>query len=255
MILFDYIGNRACEEIDRKFKDYLKRNELQKILLQCFRDAGIKIDDDIEEKILSVEPYKIRPNMSKEEIKVNLEEELFNIIIDNNEEYNGKANNVKECICSKYLDKARKNILELYHILEVLDDVKADITDLIKVSEKQQEASEKVDKLYAELLKSGGREIHFIEELNTSKVFFFCEIEISTDFYGIEETLDDIFEQVREEIGVTLNKEYEEGEFFYNIYVQFSEPLLQYRFRKFLKQINDLFYQEGIQIARITSHF
>ena len=254
VILFDYIGNRACEEAEKKFIEYLKRNELQKSLLECFKKAGVKTDDNIKEKILGIDSDKIKPNMSKEEIRNSLKE-LFCNIIDNNEEYYGKSENMKNCICSEYLKTTRKNILELYHVLDVLENVKADITDLIKSSERQQEAAKKVDELHTELLKRRGNEIHFIEELDSSKVFFYCEIEICTYYQGIEEIFGKIFEHIRDESSIYFSEKYEYGEVFCTIYIQFAEPLVQYKFREFLKHINSLFAEEVIMISRITTHF
>ena len=83
--------------------------------------------------------------------------------------------------------------------MDVLDDVKADLIKLIRDGEKQQETFKKIDELHEELLKRRGNEIRFIEELDTSKVYFYCEVEVCTYYQGIEETFIDIFEQLKDD--------------------------------------------------------
>ncbi len=254
MILFDYIGNRACEEAEKKFREYLKRDELQRILLQCFKDMDVEINENIEQKIYNIKSEQIKPNMSKEEIELNLKD-IFLETIDKNEMYYGKSQNTKSSICAEYLKRSRKNILELYHIMDVLDDVKADLIKLIRDGEKQQETFKKIDELHEELLKRTGNEIRFIEELDTSKVYFYCEVEVCTYYQGIEETFIDIFEQLKDDTSALFIENHVFDEIFCTIYIQFTEPLVQYKFRDFLKHMNSLFAREEIMISKITTHF
>lgn len=254
MILFDYIGNRACEEVEKKFSEYLKRDELQRILLQCFKDIGVEINDNIERKIYNIKPEQIKPNMSKEEIELNLKA-IFLETIDNNEVYYGKSQNTKSSICSEYLKRSRKNILELYHIMDVLDNVKKDLTKLIKDGEKQRETFEKIDELHEELLKRRGNKIRFVEELDTSKVYFYCEVEVCTYYQGIEETFIEIFEQLKDDTSAYFTEDHIFDGIFCRIYIQFTEPLVQYKFRDFLKYMNNLFAREEIMISQVTTHF
>lgn len=251
MILFDYIGNRACEEAEKNFKEFLKRDELQNILLQCFKDADIIIDSSVKKMILDIRSDDIKPNMSIEEINNNLDEIFQNVIDSSGEE---PQDNKKLYICSEYLKRSRKTVLKLYHVLEILDDVKKDVSKLMQSDLMQQKTSKKVDKIYEELLKRRGNQIYFIDELNSSKIFWYCEIEICTFFEGLEETLEDIFNQIREDTTVYFEEDYNTTTFFCTIFISFTEPLIQYKFRDFLKHIDRLFASEGIMISNITTH-
>lgn len=255
MLLFDYIGNRALEELEKNFKNYLNEKELQKILLGCFKDAEIKIDDSIKREILDIDSEKIKPNMSKQEIEENLKE-LFSNIFDNNEEYSGNAKSKKDYISSEYLKRARKNILELHHILEVLDDVKADITVLIEASERQEKTSKKVDELYNEMRKRGGSKIHFIDGLDDTKVFYYCELEICGEHQVINSPMiDEILEDLVPNTGIPFYVECKDNVLFSTVTIQFCEPVSQGLFKVFLSNLNELFYEKDIIISKITSHF
>lgn len=247
MLLFDYIGNRALEELEKKFKTYLNEKELQKILLECFKDAEIIIDDSIKREILDIDSEKIKPNMSKEEIEENLKV-LFSNIIDNNEEYYGSSEGKKDYISSEYLKRARKDILELHHILEVLDDVKADMKVLVEASERQEETSKKVDDLYNEL--------HLINELDDIRVYYYFRLEVVGDFQDNGTVVINLLKELLEDLYVEFKVDHEDdAEGFYTLGVQFFEPVLQKEFRIFLSEMNDLFSKEGILISKITSHF
>lgn len=249
MILFDYIGNRACEEAEKKFNEFLKRDELQKILLQCFKDADVVMDDSVKKMILNIKSDNIKPNMTTHDIEERLEEIFHNVIDRNGEELQA---NKKLHICEEYLKRSRKDILELYHVLEVLDDVKMDLKQSSSI---QKQTSKKVDEIYTELLKRRGNQVHFIEELDNSKVFWYCEIESCTSFAGLEETLEDIFNQIRDDTGIFFEEEYDITGFFCTIFVSFSDPLLQNKFRVFLEHVDRLFAEEEIMISNITTHF
>ncbi|MGN6712478.1 hypothetical protein [Anaerocolumna jejuensis] len=118
------------------FEDYKSRNEGQKILLQCFKDfvdsteyrvefgqKGCEID---EKAIANISSDKISPVLQPEELLSSMEK-VFDKCITADEE--AAAKRIKIYICNSYHSMAKRKLVELYHIMDSVQEVKAEVLE------------------------------------------------------------------------------------------------------------------------------
>lgn len=118
------------------FEDYKSRNEGQKILLQCFKDfvesteyrvefgqKGCEID---EKAISNISSDKISPVLQPEELLSSMEK-VFDKCITADEE--AAAKRIKIYICDSYHSMAKRKLMELYHIMDSVQEVKAEVLE------------------------------------------------------------------------------------------------------------------------------
>lgn len=269
MLITDYLGTKVLDKINNKFEQYVKQDELQKILLQCFKDAkdreksleGFEVDSDV---IMRVNPINIQPNLPPFVIEKNLCHIFDKIInIDNKD----KQRRLKTEITLSYLKKAREDTLSLFHIQEDIDNISLGIDEIKTMSQSQtreldviktmsQRHIQELDIIRNELQKQPGVTLQFIEELECSKAFFYLRFEMS---YYIEddeerEEIFELFDSAIEQSGVNAHTEFYIHDMVQCVNVVFDEPALQYLVRELLKILDDSFETKGIKIYSVTTH-
>lgn len=255
MILMDYVGSRVCEEIEKKYVDYVNKKRLQKILVECFYSAEkVEMNKDIEEVIMNIESDKLKPNLSKSVIWENLKDVFDSVVRDEGEE---------EFIIKKYKERTYREVLKLYHIQESLDEINSGVNEINNGINEQAKTLEVIDEnvkripeeISAELRRRHKGELYFIDELDYSKVYFYFELELFECFEGIEEVIDSIFEELEYDLGIKATPEYRYDELLCKVCVEFYNPLQQCLFRKYIKQMDILFNNSEIRIFSISTPY
>lgn len=132
----------AVDSSMNQIREWVKKGQAQKLLLSCFEKyaQNNKTDCCIDKNmILSVESKKIQPNLLPGELKKNLTTMFDKCIrVDDID----KKKSIENQICYDYLNLAKKEIMELYHIDE----------DIHKLGDEIKKNREKSSEQYKEIL-------------------------------------------------------------------------------------------------------
>lgn len=249
MLLAEYFGEKALELLEQQLQRYLEEKSLQKLLLQCFENvrevmsnSGKAVDGFCIDKrqIMNVNSDLIKPSLTEQQLLRNL-----NILFDNLLNMDGDVSNVRIQICQTYLKRAHKEMLELYHVYEKLEDVDENIKKIHEDNNSQHnKLSEGFEKLQIELGKSNT--LYFIDELDNSRVIPYLDLILS------EEMDDDIQGLIEEETGVCFEYFNYDSNGFKHVIITFMIGIKQCELKDFFSILDGVFVEEGIRIYNIS---
>jgi len=226
------LANKSIEEL----KEFVNKNKRQKILLGCIKEIKNENSDNknlevniLSEEILNIGDEKISPDLSIEELKLNLNPLIEKCLKTDDEEL---FKEVSTKICESYMKKSRLSI-ELYHLLK-----------------KEEKNFEMIDKKL-EMLKNISEEppqlIHFIDELDDCKMFCYIYLWVSQE---IEEEI--LYELEENTFGVETKNYKVDG--LYYLDINFVEPISQKDLKDYLTELNKVFSRYNIGVYGVYSH-
>ncbi len=266
-LFLEYMGNKGLDLFSNKLKEFLDEMKLQRILLQCFeivkdfeKERGTNVDGfNIEkDKIMKVSSESIRPNLSKEKLMNNIEYLLKDLInIDGNKDI------IKDEICSCYLKRAQKEMLELYHIHEDIEYINDELEKSINLQNKHMEKTCDIQRQISKLM-NASIPVYFIPELELSRFFCYivlsisCHVEVNQDNKIIDEEDRELFEDIKAQLEEDLDLGFQ-WVFFEKDYmpcagINFDIPINQNQLKAFLNIIDEEFYKNGIRIYGVLTH-
>lgn len=249
MLLTEYFGERALESLEHQLQKYLNGKNLQKLLWECFKNVkevmtanGEDVSGFSTEKsqIMNIKSELIKPSLTDKKLLNNLRNLFDNLL---NMDSNGVK--VQNQICEMYLKRAQKEMLELYHVYEKVEDLEENIIKLQK--DNSLHHNQLVDeflKLQSEIRESN--KLYFIDGLDNSRVIPYLDLLLS------EEVDDDIQYVIEEETGVYFEYMVYNRNGFKHSIISFLVSLKQGELRDFLEVLDGVLVEEGIRVYNIS---
>lgn len=256
-MMVEYLLEKGADKLIDKMGEWLDENKGQRILLKCFKEylnevgsqrAGYELDKKTENMILSVSKYRIQPNASMSKLMNDLEGLFSECMITDNKEV---VETTKKHICSMYLNQARNELLQLYHLDDDIHKVDVDVIKNRELSEKQhQEVLKQLNKL------NNSKTLYFIDQLDDARKFNYICMEVSKSLWDDIKECNEFEEEVYERTGIYASMEQlaNFGETMNVLTIIFPELISQGDLKDYLIEINQFFEEKDIDIFSITSH-
>ncbi|MEG0839341.1 MAG: hypothetical protein RSF33_05990 [Hydrogenoanaerobacterium sp.] len=251
--VIDGILNLSMDMSIDEIKKILAKGKNQKMLLKSFQAAVKYLNSEAEKSICGVSDEQIAPNLSLKELKSNLRD-IFQICIIADDE--NESSEIQDKICLDYKRRAAAT-LELSHILEnqQLNNVKLSegmecngkSIDLMTSNTKA--IAVQVKELNSKLKQEPKIELHFIDELESSRMFCYINLRLT------EHIPNSIYEEFEKNLGWGMeNEEYEDEQGFQCLNLNFFEPNSQAGVRDVLRALDETLPQYNIGILGIYTH-
>lgn len=245
---FGKVSDASLDAITQLFKE----KKGQKLLLKCFEEYIAREGTECcylnKDVILKVSSNKIQPNYTLTKIISNLEDIFEKCIKTDDEDF---ALSIRREICSNYLNKSRKELLESYHLDEDIQMVNDEILKSREInSQEHAEISKDIKEVCVNLRKKPQQMLYFINELDKSRMFCYIILVVSEEVEGY------IMDEIYEETGIgTEHENYSKPGELNHISIDFCEPLCQCELKEYLVGLDKIFSNYDIGIYSITSHF
>ncbi|SHJ80770.1 hypothetical protein SAMN02745136_00935 [Anaerocolumna jejuensis DSM 15929] len=251
-MIIGYTFGKVSDASIEAFTKWFEGKNGQRMLLKCFEEYIAREGTDCcyldKNEILKVNSNKIQPNYTLTKIISNLEDIFEKCIKTDDEDY---ALSIRREICTNYLNKSRKELLELYHLDENIQMVNDEILKSREINSKEHaEMSKNIKEVCVSLRKKPQQMLYFISELDNSRTFCYIILEVS------EQVKNQIMDEIYEETGIGEEHEnYSNPGELNHISIDFCEPLCQCELKEYLEGLDKIFSKHDIGIYSITSHF
>lgn len=262
MNFIDLLREILYQAVQEKVKKYIKKYSLQRLLLNIVKECGeAKVDLVLKKRILNLPPDDIKPNLSYEKLRENLND-IFYLAFSDSSCKESQIHYVLEI----YKKNAIKEALELWHLEENTELLLEEINNVNKSIEGTYEAinnvESKIDKIHNSVVdiidKIPSERIHFIDELDDSKFYFYIIMELRTRYGEMDEEweveLEDILEWLSENENISFQHFFDPEAEFFKVYINFEEPIVQHTFKEFIKRLSGEFCKRNIGIVSILAN-